>query len=97
MSIKTNNHARKLLYLSDFNEKDQAKIRADYDWMDKNDLEFDYGFFRYRGVVYHLQDFSRYSDDFWDGCHGVNCFAAVLIKLLDERDCNHVIVGFESN
>lgn len=95
MSIKTNNHARELLYLSDFNEKDQAKIRADYDWMDKDDLELDYGFFRYRGMIFHLQDFARYSGDFWDGCYGLNYFAAVLIKL--SNDCDHIIVGFESN
>ena len=95
MSIKTNNQPRELLYLSDFSNKDQTKIRSDYDWMEEDDLEFNYGFFRYRGIIYHLQDFSRHTGDFWDGCHGLNYFAAVLIKLTD--DCDHVIVGFESN
>lgn len=95
MSIKTNNQPRKLLYLSDFNDKDQAKIRRDYDWMEIDDLEFPYGFFKYRGMIFHLQDFSRYNGDFWDGCHGLNYFAAVLIKLTD--DCDHIILGFESN
>jgi hypothetical protein len=95
MSIKTNNHPRELLYLSDFNDKDQAKIRRDYDWMEIDDLEFPYGFFKYRGMTFHLQDFSRYNGDFWDGYHGLNYFAAVLIKLTD--DCDHIVLGFESN
>jgi len=81
MSIKTNNQPRELLYLSDFSEKDQA-------------IEFNYGFFRYRGNIYHLQDFVRYSGDYWDGCLGLNYFAAVLIKLTS--DCDHVVVGFQS-
>jgi len=92
MSIKTNNQPRELLYLSDFSEKDQAKIRQDYDWMDN--IECDYGFFRYRGNIYNLQNFVRYSDEYWDGCHGLNYFAAVLVKLTS--DCDHVIVGFQS-
>ena len=94
MSIKTNNQPRELLYLSDFSEKDQTKIRQDYDWMDKEDIECNYGFFRHPDNIYHLQDFVRYPDNFWDGCHGLNCFAAVLIKLTS--DCEHVIVGFQS-
>jgi hypothetical protein len=95
MSIKTNNQPRELLYLSDFSDKDQAKIRRDYDWMEEYDLEFNYGFFKYRGMIFHLQDFSIYNGDFWDGCHGLNYFAAVLIKLTD--DCDHIVLGFESN
>lgn len=93
MSIKTNNQPRELLYLSDFTEKEQIKIRHDYDWMDKEDIDCNYGFFRYRGNIYHLQDFERHSGPFWDGCHGLNYFAAVLIKLTG--DCDHVIVGFQ--
>ena len=94
MSIKTNSQARELLYLSDFSEKDQTKIRQDYNWMDREDIEVNYGFFRYRGNIYHLQDFARYSDDYWDGCYGLNYFAAVLIKLTN--DCDRVVVGFRS-
>ena len=94
MSIKTNNQARELLYLSDFNDRDQAKIRRNYDWMEKDDIEFNYGFFKYRGMIFHLQDFARYTDDFWDGYYGLNYFAAVLIKL--KEDCDHVVVGFQS-
>jgi hypothetical protein len=94
MSIKTSNQPRELLYFSDFSEKDQARIRQDYDWMDTQDIEFNHGFFRYRGNIYHLQDFVRYSGDYWDGRLGLNYFAAVLIKLTS--DCDHVIVGFQS-
>ena len=94
MSIKTNNQARNLLYLSDFSEREQTKIRENYDWMDKEDIEYNYGFFRYRGIVYHLQDFQHYSGESWDGCYGLNYFASILIKLTS--DCNHVIVGFHS-
>lgn len=98
MKVITNKQPRALMYLSDFNDAEQAVIRRDYNWMDPDDLECNFGFFKYRGNVYHLQDFMRTSSeatgdlDEWDGYIGDSYFSGVVMKLCD-NDCNHVIVG----
>ncbi len=101
MNITTNNVPRELKYLSDFSASDQAKIRSQYDWMDSDDLEYNYGFFKYCGHIYHLQDFLRVADEAtgdlagWDGYASDTYFSGTLIKLVDD-DCDHVIVGYYS-
>ena len=91
--IKTNNQQRDLLYLEDFTEKEQQVIRSEYDWMEP-DIECNFGFFKYRGNIYHLQDFLRAPDSFkkdWDGYISETYFSGVVIKLADDND--HVVVG----
>ena len=95
-TITTNNQPRQLMYLCDFSEAEQQKIRSDYDWMSPEDLEYNYGFFRYRSTVYHLQDFMRFSSDpeeftGWDGYHSDSYFSGVLVRLTE--DCDAVVVG----
>jgi hypothetical protein len=99
MDICTNNVPRDLLYLCDFNASDQAKIRAQYDWMEPADIECNYGFFKYRGYFYHLQDFMRLPENDasgdlvgWDGYTRDSSFSGTLIKFAD-NDCDRVIVG----
>lgn len=98
MNITTNNVPRELKYLSDFNASDQDKIRSQYDWMDSNDLECNYGFFKYRNCFYHLQDFIRVANEStgdligWDGYSSDSFFSGTLIQFV-ENDCDHVIVG----
>lgn len=98
MNIRTNNVPRELKLVSDFSPADQDKIRDQYDWMDPDDLEYNYGFFKYRGCFYHLQDFMRASSDAtgdlagWDGYAGDSYFSGTLIKFAD-KDCDRVIVG----
>ena len=98
MNIKTNNQLRELKFLGDFNSIDQAKIRAQYDWMDPDDLEFNYGFFKYRGCFYHLSDFMCTSSeatgelDGWEGYAGDSYFSGTVMKFA-ENDCDNVIVG----
>lgn len=98
MNITTNNVPRDLLYLSDFSSSDQTKIRNQYDWMDAEDLECKFGFFKYRGCFYHLQDFMRVANEAtgdlvgWDGYAGDSFFSGTLIKLVD-NNCEQVIVG----
>ena len=98
LTIQTNHQPRELKYLSDFNSADQHKIRSQYDWMDKDDLECNYGFFKYRGCFYHLQDFLRVDNEStgdlvgWDGYSSDSYFSGVVIKLVD-NDCDSVIVG----
>jgi hypothetical protein len=98
LTIQTNHQPRGLKYLSDFNSADQQQIRSQYDWMDKYDLECNYGFFKYRGCFYHLQDFLRVvnmsTDSLigWDGYLSDSFFSGVVIKLVD-NDCDSVIIG----
>ena len=93
MTITTNNQPRELLYFSDFSEKDQETIRHQYDWM-KEDLEANYGFFKYKKRIYHLQDFMRGGAEGWDGSKAESWSCGVLIKL--SEDCEHVICGWWS-
>ena len=95
ITITTNNQPRELLYLQDFSEAEQQQIRSDYAWMQPDDLECNYGFFRYRSIIYHLQDFIH-ADDFgelegWHGYHSYSYFSGVLIRLTE--DCESVVVG----
>jgi hypothetical protein len=98
MNITTNNVPRELKYLSDFSASDQAKIRSQYDWMDSDDLEYNYGFFKYRNSFYHLQDFLRVANEStgdlvgWHGYTNDTYFSGTLIQLV-ENDCDRVIVG----
>jgi hypothetical protein len=98
MNIITNNQPRPLMYLCDFSESEQAQIRKDFDWMDPSDLECNYGFFRYRGCIYHLQDFLRVANEAtgdlegWDGYTSDTFFSGTIIRLVED-DYDHVIVG----
>jgi hypothetical protein len=98
MNIRTNNVPRELKLVSDFSASDQDKIRKQYDWMEPDDLEYNYGFFKYRGCFYHLQDFMRASSDAagdlagWDGYAGDSYFSGTVIKFADECG-DRVIVG----
>ena len=95
LTITTNNQPRDLLYLSDFSEAEQQQIRSDYDWIGPEDIDYNFGFFRYRSSIYHLQDFmcAENSDAFqgWDGYHSDTYFSGVLIRLAE--DCESVIVA----
>lgn len=85
------------MYLGDFNETIQLEIRKDYDWMDSQDIESNFGFFAYRGQVYHLQDFMRVTDvsdpdlKDWDGYVSDSVWSGTLVKLTE--DCNFVVIG----
>jgi hypothetical protein len=66
--------------------------------MDKDDIECNYGFFKYRGSFYHLQDFMRVVNEStgdlvgWDGYMNDTFFSGTVIKFTD-NDCDSVIVG----
>ena len=90
--IKTNNQPRDLMYFSDLTEVEQQQTREEFDWMSVEDLECNFGFFKYKGQIEHLQSFSR-TDSFesWDGCMPLTAFSGWLIKLTP--NCNQVICG----
>jgi len=96
LTIRTNNHSRPLMHLEDFNESIQSEIRKEYDWMNPQDIEFNFGFFVYLRKVYHLQDFMRVSEgsealEGWDGYTSETVWSGTLVKLTE--DCNFVVVG----
>ena len=97
LTIKTNNQERELFHYCDFTSSEQQQLREDYDWME-DDIETNYGFFHYKGSVYHLQDFTSLHgdnkcEDFegWDGVVSDSCFSGVLIKLGQNNDS--VVIG----
>ena len=98
MNIRTNNVPRDLLCLHDFNAADQDKIRKQYDWMDSDELENTFGFFKYRNCFYHLADFMRTSCEAtgdlagWDGYAGDSYFSGTLLKFADPHSVT-VVVG----
>jgi len=82
MKITTNNHYRMILSFFDLTEKEQSEIKDNYDTIEES------SFFRYRGLVYDLNEFMRvqYGTAFnkvindWDGYHTDSFFSAVLVK-----------------
>ena len=92
--ITTNNQPRDLLYLCDFTEAEQQQIRQDFDWMTTEDLECNFGFFKYRGQIEHISSFSSTHNcpsafEGWDGFLSNSYFSGWLIKLTP--DCDQVI------
>ena len=70
----------------------------DFDLTEKERAEFNYDlggrtFFRFKGNVYDLWEFTRCGDQFpgWDGYMSDSVFSGVLVKLVDEGE--KVIVG----
>ena len=98
--IKTNNQPRDLLHFCDFTEAEQQQIRQDFDWMTAEDLECNFGFFKYMGQIVHLQSFSSTyncptSFEGWDGFLSHTYFSGWLIKLTP--DCDQVICAHYSS
>ena len=94
-TIRTNNKPRALKCLFEFSAKQQQYIRTEFDWLE--DLESTQGFFEYRGLIYHLQQFMRNNSDKddathgWDGYEGDSYFSGTLIRLCSDSD--FVVVG----
>jgi hypothetical protein len=94
-TIKTNNQPRELKCLFEFPTKQQQYIRTEFDWLE--DLESTQGFFEYRGLIYHLEQFLRINagtDDVTHGWHGYEAdtyFSGTLVRLCSDSD--YVVVG----
>lgn len=89
MKIITNNKPRFLVYGYELTDKQ----KADFDYLDDVDSE---NFVRYQGMIIHIGEFMRLSDDCeegkagWHGVYDLNAFCGVLVKLLNN---DQVIVG----
>ena len=92
MTITTNNIPRDLLSFWDFSEADQRTIRSEFDWME--DIESETGFFKYKGDIYNLSDFTRGGAEGWDGSLAQSWSCGVLVKL--SSDCEQVTCGWWS-
>lgn len=60
------------------NEVPKRVLRGDLDWTTEDDIN---GYFKYRGVWYHLGQFERTKIHGWDGFHGDSFFSGVLVKI----------------
>lgn len=94
MEIRTNNKPRLIIHACQLTEKE----RATFDWIDwsaidtGNDSAY---FFRYKGQLYSLDEFTKYSHvEFkaqgWDGYYSDSYFSGILVKFPDQ---DHVIIG----
>lgn len=89
MKITTNNKPRHLIYGYELTDKQ----KTDFDYLDDIDSE---SFVQYQGMIIHIGEFVRLSDDSeeskagYHGVYGLNAFCGVLVKLLDN---DRVIVG----
>ncbi len=92
MTITTNNQPRDLLTVWDFSSKDQAKIRQEFDWLE--DIDFDSTFFKYKGWIYNLSEFTRGGAEGWDGSKAESWSCGVLVRL--SKDGEQVTCGWWS-
>lgn len=97
LTIKTNNQPRRLMSLYDFSPADQVKVREHFDWMDQDELETSYSFFKYRGNFYHLSEFmilgSAAPSELcsWDGYSSDSYFSGIVIRMVNDNE--DVVVG----
>lgn len=97
LTIKTNNQPRQLLSLYDFSPADQVKVREHFDWMDQDELETSYSFFKYRDNFYHLSEFmdltSLAPSEFkgWDAYSSDTYFSGIVVRLTNNNE--DVVVG----
>lgn len=93
MSIRTNHIPRSILAGYELTESEREEF--DYiAWEDEDGL-----FFRYKGQIYDLGEFSRVTDvqrnchgfDNWDGYQSDSYFSAIVVKYVN--DFESVIVG----
>ena len=97
VTIKTNNVPRDFVYIWQLDDKEQKKLKEQFDYYTEEELE-EQSFFKYQGYWYSLSDFLRVENDGtfkdWDGYHSDSYFSGQLIKLTtDDYGDNQVICG----
>jgi len=78
MKITSNYHVREYKYSYDVPEG----VLDDYDWLD--DCEKLDGWIDYRGDWYHISDFMRYDDAYWNGIVHDTFFSGILIHIVGD-------------
>jgi hypothetical protein len=91
VNIKTNHKPRLLIDGSELTDKEAAE----FDYMDD---VMEGTFFRYKGIVYSLDQFMRIDNNTelsdwhsWHGYHSDSYFSGVLVKFTN--DCDMIIVA----
>jgi hypothetical protein len=88
-----------LVIVSDYKPKEiisgydlTDKEKKDYDFLEPDELDSSYSFFRVSGQVYYLGNFMKldgYRESetrFWDGAEGTSYFSSNLVKYNDSGD-----------
>lgn len=92
MKIITNNQPRPLLSWWDLSDKE----KAEFDWLETEEEQCSADFFRYKGQVYCLDEFSHITSSHdlsgWDGIYNNSFFSGVLIKYIHGLD-DEIVVG----
>ena len=92
MKIITNNQPRPLLDWWDLTDKE----KAEFEWLETGEEQCTAVFFRYRGQVYCLDEFTRTNSDEllsdWDGLYATSAFSGVLVKYIHGLD-DEIVVG----
>lgn len=100
MTIKTNNVPRDVLQWFDLTVAERDS--GDFDYLDTVDAQASAAFFRHRGNVYDLGEFSRIDQtvaphpqrqgwEDWDGYRSDSYFSGILVKYV--QDFERVIVA----
>jgi hypothetical protein len=97
LTVVTNNAPRETMCFSDFSVKDQVKLREKFDWMDENEIEETYSFFKYKGEILHLSEFMNVNYSCptelkgWDGYLTDTYFSGLVVRLVSDNE--EVVVG----
>ena len=93
LTVITNNQRRPVLYWHDLT----AKERKEFDWLDTEAKQDEAEFFRYKGSVYAISEFTSLrvtgTPEFkrWDGYFSDTYFSGILLRYLGSDP--DVIVG----
>lgn len=98
MTIVTNNVPRDILDSWELTPKEREQF--DYhDWNKLDKGEDSASFFRYKGELYDLGWFMRFTSKTgegadWDGHYATSYFSAILVKMVDDQSDVRIIVGY---
>lgn len=88
--VITNNHPRNIIDAWELTPTEQAEF--DYlDWPRIMAGEDSASFFRYRGELYDLGEFTRGGCKGWDGSKADSFFSGIVIRLVDNNE--RIVVG----
>ena len=91
MDVSTNNKSRLLLSWYELSEKEKRQ----FDYLDSDCSN---SFVRYKGDVYDLGEFSKWTfNNIWDGYLGDTYFSGIVFRFAkegDRKDYDRVIVGY---
>jgi len=90
MKITSNYHKRLFLFGYEVPEE----IHEDYDHLPED--EHGDNWIKYNENYYHISDFMKYDDEFWNGYVGDSFFSGVLIHI-DDEDTETYVIGWYVN